>query len=37
MNIAIQIILALIPLGLVFLGLRELIEELSVAYKRKVG
>tara|TARA_B100001250_G_scaffold406508_1_gene425687 strand:+ start:1838 stop:1951 length:114 start_codon:yes stop_codon:yes gene_type:complete len=37
MNIAIQIVFALGSLCLVSLGLRELMKEFSVVYKRKVG
>ncbi len=37
MSSAVPIILVLVSFGLVFLGLRELIKELSVAYKSKLG
>ena len=37
MNSAIPTIFALVSLGLVVLGLRELIKELTVVYKRKLG
>ena len=37
MNSAIPTIFALVSFALVVLGLRELIKELTVAYKRKLG
>ena len=37
MSSAFPIILVLVSFGLVVLGLRELIKELSVAYKRKLA
>tara|TARA_B100000214_G_C23434933_1_gene386511 strand:- start:21 stop:134 length:114 start_codon:yes stop_codon:yes gene_type:complete len=37
MNSTILVIVALISFGLVALGLRELINEFTVAYKRQIG